>query len=200
MASKVSKVVDVLTRLKHELPRSVLYTIYNSLVQSRLNYAIKGWGNETANKLKRLVLLQKKAIRIVTNSPYNSHTGPIFYKYNTLPLKFQFKYECCKIYHRKLKEILPDYHTNQLQTNSTVHDYETRQSEDVHVTRNTHCLSKDSICSKIGNIWNEIPNNIKMFATYSLHTFSQHLKAFFLNPLNKPCRDRYCYRCSKIRK
>ena len=69
MASKVSKVVAVLTKLKHELRHSVIYTIYKSVVLSRLNYAITAWGNETANKLKRLVLLQKKAIRIVTNSP-----------------------------------------------------------------------------------------------------------------------------------
>ena len=63
----------------------MLYTIYKSVVLSRLNYAITARGNETANKLKRLVLLRKKAIHVVTNSSYNSQTGPIFNKCNTLP-------------------------------------------------------------------------------------------------------------------
>ena len=196
VASKVSKVVAVLTRLKHELPPSVLYTIYNSLILSRINYAITAWGNASAKKLKRLVILQKKAIRIVTNSTYNSHAGPIFYRCNTLPLKQQFKFDCCRIYHRKLKGKLPDYHTEQLQINATLHNYETRQSQNVHVTRNTHQLSKDSICNKIGNSWNELQNDTKQFATYSQHTFSKHLKRLFLTPLNKPCRKRHCFPCA----
>jgi len=198
IASKVSKVVAVLGRLKHELPSNVLLTIYDSLIFSRLNYAIASWGNSNVSKLKRLEILQKKAIRIITKSPYNSHTGPLFYSLNRLPLKYQFKYECCKIYHKNLSGILPEYHSNKLITNSSIHDYETRQQLNIHINPSSHNLSRDTINSKIGISWNQLPEEIKLFATYPLHTFLKKLKQYLIKPLNDPCRIENCFACNRI--
>lgn len=197
IASKVSKVVAVLSRLKHELPFNVLLTIYDSLIFSRLNYAITSWGNSNVTKLKRLETLQKKAIRSITKSPYNSHTGPLFYRLNRLPLKHQFTYECCKIYYKKLSGILPEYHCNKLVINSSIHDYETRQQLNIHINPSHHYLSKDTINSKIGTSWNQLPEEIKSFATYPPHIFLKKLKQNLLKPLNEPCCIQNCFACNR---
>jgi len=43
---KISKAICILSRLKHYLPRSCLKTIYDSLVNSHLNYGLLCWGFE----------------------------------------------------------------------------------------------------------------------------------------------------------
>ena len=44
IANKLSKYSGILSRLKHYLPPNILKTIYCSIIQSNLNYAILAWG------------------------------------------------------------------------------------------------------------------------------------------------------------
>ena len=46
-AYKNHRYICILNRLKHELPLSILKTIYNTLFLSHLNYVILLWGSET---------------------------------------------------------------------------------------------------------------------------------------------------------
>ena len=43
---KLTKPIGILNRLKHELPLSILKTIYNTLFLPHLNYGILLWGSE----------------------------------------------------------------------------------------------------------------------------------------------------------
>ena len=72
-AIKVSKYIDVLTRLKHTLPQRILYTLYNTLILPHFNYGLVLCRHDNTRLHKR----QKSAIPTITNSRYNSHTEPI---------------------------------------------------------------------------------------------------------------------------
>ena len=65
---KISRVsgVHVLYRLKHVFPREVLLTLYNTLILLHLSYCILVWGS-TIDSNHILILLQKKAVTIITN-------------------------------------------------------------------------------------------------------------------------------------
>ena len=41
---KISKVIRILYRLKHVFPEYVLFTLYNSLIVSYINYGLLLWG------------------------------------------------------------------------------------------------------------------------------------------------------------
>ena len=69
----ITKPLGVMNRLKHYLPQSVLQILYNSLILSHLNSNITAWGF-AAHKLCRL---QKRALRLITDSKYNAHTKPL---------------------------------------------------------------------------------------------------------------------------
>lgn len=99
IAGKISRTVGILARLKHQLPQSVLLNIYNGLVVPQINYSILCWGFVNT---KRIFLLQKKAIRFITQHSYLSHTAPLFKSLKLLNvddiflsalLKFNFKLE-----------------------------------------------------------------------------------------------------------
>ena len=80
IAKKLSKTIGIINKLKHYHPLYTLKTIYDSLINSFLNYGILCWGF----KQNRIFQLQKKAIRTITRSKYNAHTEPLFKKLNIL--------------------------------------------------------------------------------------------------------------------
>ena len=65
---KISRVIGVLYRLKHVFPREVVLTLYNALILV--------WGSRIDGN-HRLLLLQKKAVRIITNQDYIAHSEPL---------------------------------------------------------------------------------------------------------------------------
>ena len=74
ISSKIAIVNGTLTRLKRFLPQVILKTIYSVLVQPHLNYGILLWGKN----IKRILKLQKWALRAITSSKFIAHTDPLF--------------------------------------------------------------------------------------------------------------------------
>ena len=64
--TKISKTIGVFYRQAKIFPEEILVTLYNSLISSHLNYGILAWGIVAT----RLEKLQKKAMRLITNSKY----------------------------------------------------------------------------------------------------------------------------------
>ena len=69
---KIAKIIGIMSRLKHFIPRNILLSIYNALILPHLNYSLLTWGY---GNLNRLIKLQNKAVRIISNSPYLAHTS-----------------------------------------------------------------------------------------------------------------------------
>ena len=94
---KVSKTIGILYRLKSVYPLKVLQTLYNTQMLPYFNYCILSWKSvlkyntqmlpyfnycilswkSVLKNNHHLHLLQKKAIRIITNSHFIAHTEPL---------------------------------------------------------------------------------------------------------------------------
>ena len=61
--------------------------LYHSLINSHLLYCLPAWSCGLEQTLTLMIKMQKRALRIVTNKRYNSHTVPIFKKLKILHLK-----------------------------------------------------------------------------------------------------------------
>ena len=81
LSSKISRNAGLIYRLKGLVPESVLKTLYNSFIQSHLNYCSSIWGLGTKSSLSNIFLLQKKAVRAIENRFnnffYNPETGEL---------------------------------------------------------------------------------------------------------------------------
>ena len=106
LCNKLSTVGGMLGKLKNILPRDILLSIYNSLFQSRATYGITAWG---FHDCKRLSVLQKRAVRHVSKSKYNSHSEPILRKLNLLKIQDLFNTSCLKVYYKFKNNLLPIY-------------------------------------------------------------------------------------------
>ena len=75
-------------------PKTVLLSLYYSLFHSHLCYGICLYGLAESQYISKIILIQKRAIRILSKSPFNAHTEPLFKNLRILnfskTLEFQF--------------------------------------------------------------------------------------------------------------
>ena len=123
VASRIAMVTGTINRLKRFLPIDILKTIYNALIQPHLNFSILLWGKNT----KRILKLQKWAVRAITCSKYNAHTDPLFKKLNLLKITDIYKITALKFYYKFKNDLLPQSFLNIFTQNYPTHSYTTRQ-------------------------------------------------------------------------
>ena len=66
IATKLCSACYTLRNLKHIVSQSTLGTIYYAYIHSILSYSIIFWGR--SSHVKKLIILQKKIVRIITNT------------------------------------------------------------------------------------------------------------------------------------
>jgi len=66
--------------VKNKLSADILRSLYFALVHPYYEYANIVWAVRNAVVLQKLFITQKRAVRIITNSPWNAHTYPLFRK------------------------------------------------------------------------------------------------------------------------
>ena len=85
LASKSNRVNAVLAKLKHFVKSEILRSTYFSIFHSHFNYVSIAWGL-TRFLLRKVSILQKKALRIMNFGPLNADTTPLFKNCNILKL------------------------------------------------------------------------------------------------------------------
>ena len=114
IATKVSKSIGIIYKCSFYPSKTPLRILYYSLIYPYFHYCNVVWASTYKTNLRRLVTLQKRAVRIINNSNFDAHTDPIFkelsilkfndihllqlgqfmysYKSSSLPLKFSNKF------------------------------------------------------------------------------------------------------------
>ena len=70
ISNKISKNVGLMYRLAYFVPMYVLLNVYYTLAYPYLIYCNLVWGDSASVHLNKLFLMQKKAVRIITDSDY----------------------------------------------------------------------------------------------------------------------------------
>ena len=86
LSNKITQTIIMLTRSKNYIPKNIKLMIYNALIQSYLEYCLPIWGGAQNQYMKPLQVAQRKALRIILNKKYNSHTDPLFFESKVLKL------------------------------------------------------------------------------------------------------------------
>ena len=190
---KLSKTIGILSRLKNYLPTNILLTLYSSLFLPYLNYGILCWSSRT----KEVAKLQKKVIRIISNTRFNSHTDPLFKKHRILKILDLVALQQYKFCFKLENNLLPDYfHTDLFVRNSSIHRHGTRTSSHFRVPRAKHEYAKQSISHTIPNAYNNCPDLIKnKIYTHSLQGFTNYIKNYFVENYNEICIIQDCFVC-----
>ena len=73
IALKNSKTIGMMAKLRHFVPLSIIVKLYQSLILPYLTYGISSWGQESQSTLDKLLLLEKRVIRLINFSPKCEH-------------------------------------------------------------------------------------------------------------------------------
>ena len=76
VCDRVSKSINIMTKIKSYLGNQCLTSIYYSLVYPYLIYGSLLRGNNYDNPLSQLIRLQNKAVRIMNDVPLRDHITP----------------------------------------------------------------------------------------------------------------------------
>merc|ERR1712121_335407 len=73
--------------------------LYFSFIQPHIQYAIPAWGGCSAQNKKRIVRIQKRAIRTITKSHISARTEPRMKKLGLLKFDDLYKTQCALLVH-----------------------------------------------------------------------------------------------------
>ena len=179
---KVSKVNGVLYQLRKTAPRRLLASIFNALVQSNLSYGISVWGcGGSVTKLKKLFIVQKKAIRNAfgvrrINKHTQGNTKRTFNDNNILTVhNIYAKTILTEAYQLMYFKNHPEFLSNNF-TFSHVN------SSRFTVPRIHYADNKSNYCYSVPKFWNTLQGSSDFPSNFrSIKCFKKQLKKFILN-------------------
>lgn len=176
IGNKILKAIFIINRVKNSLPRYTLKTLYFTLIQSHLMYGIHVWGNACQTTLNRLILLQKRALRIINNKPYRYPTEDLFKQDNILKVRDLYKVQVSLfMYDFKYNKLPKSFNSFFL---SRPHiSRSTRQSNQFYINRQRTLFAQQLPNYNFPFIWNNLPENIKLKENRTV--FKKEIKQLF---------------------
>ena len=194
VCNKLLKANFVLRKVKNQINAKQKTLIYNAIFKSNMEYGVGFWG-QNENKTKKIVKLQKNALRYIYGASNKVHSKPLMRKYNILSFEDVVKINQLSIAHSVVykkapKAILSDL---QMQNRNLVRPLRNNDLE-LKIDRS----NKKSLCKfVIPDIWNKLEPEIQNIE--KIHLFKNRIKTDFLEkyPLNMICNDNNCWTCNR---
>ena len=195
---KLSRALFAIKQIKHFFPHVIQKTLYYALVHPHIEYGILAWGGANSSILRHTVVMQKRAMRYIHNSTYNSHADPLFKLSSIMKLEDVYNYQMAlfmyDLSHKKNFHYLLTPPSNLLMKFS---HRVTRQSLKMYIPKcHTEFVRKLHVplylFPKAWNKWSDI-----ICAPISRNQSKKHIKSTFINSYHDKikCTNRHCKDC-----
>lgn len=167
ICTKLSRVIYLLRRLKPMLTEHYLVTVYHGLFHSHVTYGLLIWGHTA--RCDDILLLQKRAVRVIVSAGHVEHCKPIFKRLRLLTVYSQYVL-LCLCYVKRNINLLP------VREESHSHNLRNRNQLDIPFCR----LSKKKNSYEVLalKMYNALPAGFK---TLDLAVFEKSLKAWLVD-------------------
>ena len=178
VGNKIARSVGILFRLREYLSFNCLKMLYYSLIYPYLFYCNLVWGGTRNSYLQPILILQKRALRIIHNSNFRSPSNPLFLSARMLKVSDIHDFVVgCYMYS------LPD-HSTFLRT----HGLNTRFSHLLLPSFHRLLTSQQSFSFVGPTTWNSIPVEIQN--SPSIFTFKNKLKDHLISRYRENIKNR----------
>ena len=149
--------------MRHFVPRQIILKIYESLIYPYITNELAAWCHAAKTHINKILLLQKRALRIINFSDRRDHAIPLFIDANVLPLNVLYYQTISNRMHYVHKNMVPSGILNLFQKTSSCHYYNTRASASGNFYVNSSDLELYKLSfSRFGaKLWNEISCHIR---------------------------------------
>ena len=173
--------IGIISRLRHFVPLKTLLSIYNSLISPYTSYSLIAWGQASKSHLEKLLILQKRAVRLINFLPFRTHAIPYFAQSNILPITM--------LYFKLSSILMFDITTNSAPQNicnlftltQDIHQYNACSASsgnyyyNINHSRLNHHKNSFSIVG--AKIWNSIPESYRKLPK---HIFKKKIQALLI--------------------
>ena len=120
--------MGILAKLRHSIQLRPLLNIYQALINAYLHYDICAWGSAPKTYLNMILLIEKRALRLIYFTDCKQHAVPLFLNSKVFLLSLIY-FDClCSIMWDVANNSVPENIKRAFTRISEVHSYPTRSS------------------------------------------------------------------------
>ena len=163
VAFKLSKIVGIIARLRHFVPFNTLLSIYQSLMFPYLTFGLSAWGQAAQLLLKKLLLLQKRAIRFMNFSKPRTHAVPLFISSKILPINMLYLETLSTLMYDISNNSAPQNISRLFRKSNLIHPYKTRSSSsgNFYIQYSRLNQQHNSTTCFGARVWNCLPPQVR---------------------------------------
>ena len=175
LSQKLSRTASLFYRVNQFMPPFVLKLLYHAHVGSLLSYCNMIWANTYITHLDPVIKMQKRIIRIITNSDFLEHTEALFKQCRILKLENLRKYSLALHFYKNIDTLLPPM--------QPTHNYQTRFRQRPRADQHHRSIFEKSYLFQLPKIWNELLDACPDIVTNrpSVEVFKKHLKQHLIS-------------------
>ena len=197
---KISRSLFALKQIKTFLPPESLRTIYFASIHPHMSYGILAWGNANIASIKKVSLLQKRAVRTISRARYNSHSEPLLNQLNILNVTDLYELEILQFMQKFLNHKLPQSFNNIFTLNREIQVlHTTRQSSLLYQERCDSNFAKKLPIYSFPIIWNMWSHNVPGLDKLSLPQLKKTAMNIMISKYANSikCNNSHCKDCAK---
>ena len=192
---KLSTGLYALGTSRNETPIRIRMNIYHALFESHLRFAAVIFGSASPKLLEEVFVMQKKAIRFISNAPFHAHTSNLFLDLKILKLDDLLKLERILIVHKyKHGRLPPAFDCSFLIDSDSL---ALKRREDIHSLKPPIIPNKQFSRlpqTLLARSWNELPFTVR--SEGELDKFKSEFVRLTLNSYTFTCTEISCYSCN----
>ena len=180
--------IGIIARLRHFVPSGTLLTPYISLISPYLIYGLTVWGQAPQIYLNQILVLQKRALRLIYFAPYRSPAIPQFISSRCFPIRLLYFQAVSILMHGVFDNLEPRNISKLFSSANVIHTYSTRFSSAgnlyIKYSGLTHQIKSFSRRGVI--IWNNIPPDLRKLRKLC---FKNKMRHYLLQILKQELED-----------
>ena len=176
---KISKALGILYKAKTWVKHDTMLTLYKCFIYPYIMYCIDVWGGTSKKNLLSILKLQKRAIRLITSSPYRSESAPLFQSLQILSVFQVYVFKLSVLMFKFVNGDVIESIKDMFSINKEIHDHFTRQSNKLHVPKCNKTITQTNVRFRGVKIWNYICDVVYFHC--SLSCFKCNLKEFLIH-------------------
>ncbi len=182
LCHKLAPKVGLLRRLKQIVPSDCLKKIYQSTVQSHIDYCLPVWGFTSDVHIDRVQRLQNRAARIILGNYSGDIRGiDLVRELGWMNVRQRRDYFTLVLVYKALHGLAPAYVNDLFTFSRDIQTYSTRSTctSQLHIPRVRKQVFKQSLQFNGPRLWNTLPEMVR--SSCSLSVFKHKCKSFILS-------------------
>ena len=118
LRSAISSKISLLRKLSRYVSIEVQKKFYQGYIQPLIDYGSITWGGTSLVNLERVLKLQKRAARIISNADFSTPSKDMFDLLKWMPIHKGLLYGKATLAYKVLNGLTPEFITNMLTPNS----------------------------------------------------------------------------------